>query len=228
MAESTRASDRAYATLLHEIQTGELAPGTVVAEPEQSTRLGISRTPVREALQRLAAEGLLVQNSPRITTVAPINLDDIRSLFELRRALEATAARAAAERGDRAEFAELARAFAAIEASDAIDADGYYSLIARFDQAIDEAAANSYLTSASRNVRTHLVRVRRLARDNPSRLKASVAEHRLIGRAIADGNAELAANAVSVHLHNALSSIEESLAHASDVSTTAHQSERSA
>lgn len=211
-AETTRASDRAYVTLLHEIQTGELAPGTVIAEPEQSARLGISRTPVREALQRLAADGLLVQNSPRITTVAPINLDDIRSLFELRRALEDTAARAAARRGDSAAFARLARAFAEIEASDEIDADAYYALIARFDQAIDDAAANTYLTSALRGARTHLVRVRRLARDNPARLRASIAEHRLIARAIADGNAELAANAVNVHLHNALSAIEESLA----------------
>ncbi len=212
VADVPRASDRAYATLLHEIQTGELAPGTVIAEPEQSARLGISRTPVREALQRLATEGLLVQNSPRITTVAPIDFGDIRSLFELRRALEDTAARAAAQRGDTAEFSQLADAFAAVAAAERIEPDAYYRLIARFDQAIDEAAANSYLSAALRTVRTHLVRVRRLARDKPARLQASVSEHQLIARAIADGNAELAANAVHVHLHNALSSIEDSLA----------------
>ena len=60
-------------------------------------------------------------------------------------------------------------------------------------------------------MRTHLVRVRRLARDNPDRLAASVAEHRVIASAIATGDAELAAHATHVHLHNALTSILDTL-----------------
>ena len=60
-------------------------------------------------------------------------------------------------------------------------------------------------------MRTHLVRVRRLARDNPARLAASVAEHRLIASAVAAGDAELAAHATHVHLHNALVAILASL-----------------
>ncbi|WP_313357887.1 GntR family transcriptional regulator, partial [Microbacterium sp.] len=59
-----RASDRAYQTLLDEIQSGALAPGAVLAEVEQAARLGVSRTPLREALRRLAADGLAVQQSP--------------------------------------------------------------------------------------------------------------------------------------------------------------------
>ena len=82
--------------------------------------------------------------------------------------------------------------------------DAYYALIARFDAALDAAVANDYLTAALRTVRTHLVRVRRLARDNPARLAASVAEHRLIASAIAARDADLAAHATHVHLHNAL------------------------
>ena len=66
---------------------------------------------------------------------------------------------------------------------------------------------NDYLTAALRNVRTHLVRVRRLARDNPERLAASVAEHRLIASAIAARDADLSAHATHVHLHNALTNI---------------------
>ena len=68
-----RASDRAYATLLEEIQSGVLAPGTVLGEVEQSGRLGVSRTPLREALSRLASDGLVVQASPRVTVVSPID-----------------------------------------------------------------------------------------------------------------------------------------------------------
>lgn len=204
-----RASERAYLALLEEIQSGVLAPGAVVAEVEQATRLGVSRTPLREALGRLAADGLVVQASPRVTVVADIDAGDIAALFEVRRALEETAARLAARRGDRTGFAALAGEFDRIEPSG--DADSYYRLIARFDAALDVAVANEYLTSALKTVRTHLVRVRRLARDNPARLTASVGEHRLIATAIADGDAELAAHATHVHLHNALTSILDSL-----------------
>ncbi|MEX8056803.1 GntR family transcriptional regulator [Microbacterium sp. 16-032] len=203
-----RASERAYATLLDEIQTGVLSPGTVLGEVDQSTRLGVSRTPLREALRRLASDGLVAQASARVTVVAGIDVDDIRSLFDLRRALETEAARLAARRGDRAAFRELATEFAGV---DTADADAYYALIARFDSAIDDAVDNAYLSAALRSVRTHLVRVRRMARDNPLRLSASTGEHELIARAIGAGDPELAAHATHVHLHNALTTILEAL-----------------
>lgn len=203
-----RAGERAYATLLDEIQTGALAPGTVLGEVEQSTRLGVSRTPLREALRRLASDGLVAQASPRVTVVAGIDAADIRALFELRRALETQAARSATVRGDGRLFTALAGEFAAV---DTADADAYYSLIARFDARIDDAVANPYLSAALRSVRTHLVRVRRMARDNPLRLSASAGEHELIARAIGAGDPELAAHATHVHLHNALTTILEAL-----------------
>lgn len=202
-----RASDRAYATLLEEIQSGALAPGVVLGEVEQAARLGVSRTPLREALGRLAADGLVAQQSPRVTVVTAVDVDDIRELFEVRRALEESAARLAAERGDRVQFAGLAREFGAADLDGRTGLDAYYALITRFDAALDAAVANDYLAAALRSIRTHLVRVRRLARDNPDRLAASVAEHHLIASAIAAGDTDLAAHATHVHLHNALTSI---------------------
>ncbi len=206
-----RASDRAYRTLLDEIQSGVLAPGAVLGEVEQSSRLGVSRTPLREALGRLAADGLVAQASPRVTVVTGIDADDIRELFAVRRALEETSARLAAQRADPAVFAALAEEFAAASVEGAAAMDDYYDVIARFDTALDAAVANDYLSAALRTVRTHLVRVRRLARDNPDRLAASVAEHRLIASAIAARDAALAAHATHIHLHNALTSILDSL-----------------
>lgn len=214
-----RASDRAYRTLLDQIQSGELAPGTVLAEVEQARRLGVSRTPLREAIGRLAADGLVAQASPRVTVVTDIDADDIRALFAVRRALEETAARIAAERvadGAPGEpFAALAERWVAEDPQ--ADAEAYYATIAQFDQALDAAVGNDYLIAALRTVRTHLVRVRRLARDNPARLAASAAEHRVIARAIAEGDPELAAHATHVHLHHALTAILASLADAPDV-----------
>jgi len=209
--ESARASDRAYAVLLDEIQSGTLPAGAVLAEVEQAARLGVSRTPLREALRRLAADGLAVQQSPRVTVVAGLDADDIRALFEIRRALEETSARLAAARGDRTAFAALAEEFSRVDLSAAAGRDAYYALIARFDAELDAAHGNDYLTSALRTVRTHLVRVRRMARDKPERLAASASEHLLIVRALAAGDADLAAHATHVHLHNALTGILDSL-----------------
>ena len=206
-----RASDRAYATLLDEIQNGALPPGAVLGEVEQAARLGVSRTPLREALGRLVADGLVAQQSPRVTVVTPIDAGDIREIFEVRRALEESAARLAAERGDAAAFADLADEFARTDVAGVAGPDAYYALIARFDRRLYESVANEYLTAALKTVRTHLVRVRRLARDNPDRLAVSAAEHRLIASAIAARDADLAAHATHVHLHNALTNILESL-----------------
>lgn len=213
LGEGTRASDRAYRTLLEEIQSGALPAGAVLGEVEQAARLGVSRTPLREAIRRLAADGLVAQQSPRVTVVTDVDAGDIRELFELRRALEESAARLAAKRGDAEEFAALTTEFARVEIGAASDRDAYYALIARFDKAIDRAVDNSYLTSALRTVRTHLVRVRRMARDKPARLAESVAEHRLIASALAARDGDLAAHATHVHLHNALTNILDSLPH---------------
>ncbi|MDQ0728141.1 GntR family transcriptional regulator [Microbacterium sp. W4I20] len=209
--ERTSASDRAYAELLEGIQSGALEAGTVLGEVDQAARLGVSRTPMREALRRLIADGLVVQQSPRITVVADLDADDIRSLFEIRRALEETSARLAAARGDATLFAALAEEFAHVDLAGTAGRDAYYALIARFDTALDAAVANDYIASALRTVRTHLVRVRRMARDNPARLAASASEHRTIAQALAARDGDLAAHATHVHLHNALTGILDSL-----------------
>ncbi|GAA3938092.1 GntR family transcriptional regulator [Microbacterium soli] len=206
-----RASEKAYLTLLEEIQSGALPSGAVLAEASQAERLGVSRTPLREALRRLVADGLAVQQSPRVTVVAGLDADDIRSLFEIRRALEETAARLAAQRGDRGAFTALAAEFSHVDLDGDEGRDAYYALIARLDAEVDASHGNDYLTSALRPVRTHLVRVRRMARDKPERLAASASEHLQIARALASGDAELAAHATHVHLHNALTGILDSL-----------------
>ncbi|GAA3757537.1 GntR family transcriptional regulator [Microbacterium kribbense] len=206
-----RASDRAYRTLLDEIQSGALAAGAVLGEVEQAARLGVSRTPLREALGRLAADGLVVQQSPRVTVVSEIDAGDIREIFEMRRALEETAARLAAQRGDTATFAALAAEFDRASRGETPAVPIYDDLFARFDAAVDAAVANDYLIAALRTIRTHLVRVRRLARENAERVTAAVIEHRTIARAIAAHDEDLAAHATHLHVHNALESILASL-----------------
>lgn len=198
-----RASERAYRTLRDEIVRWELLPGTALGEIELSERLGMSRTPVREALARLAADGLVVAVGGRGLAVAPMDLDRVHALYEVRQALEAQAARLAARRGDPAVFAALADELAAAPT----ERTAYYDLVARLDAAIDAAAANDYLATALAAVRTHLERIRRIAQDDPARLAAAAAEHRTIASAIAAGDADLAAHATHVHLHHSLDNV---------------------
>ncbi|MDO6143183.1 GntR family transcriptional regulator [Paenarthrobacter aurescens] len=205
-----RASDRAYNALREDIIEWRLRPGTVLAEVEQSERLGVSRTPVREALSRLTAEGLTTAAGGRGVVVTDISLDSIDELFELRETLEVRAAALAAQRGDPGVFAalhtQLLLAPELLRDQDPARHD-YYALVSRLDDAIDTAISNSYLAHAMRSLRVHLVRVRRLAADDAARLHAAAAEHAAIAEAIAAGNPRLAEAATTVHLHRSLTHV---------------------
>ncbi|MHA7277667.1 GntR family transcriptional regulator [Arthrobacter sp. HLT1-21] len=202
-----RASDRAYAALKADIIEWRLVPGTVLGEVEQSARLGVSRTPLREALARLGAEGLTTAQAGRGVVVTDISLEKMSQLFEVRLALDCKAAELAAAHQDLPVFTALAERFEA--ASDLIDGSDpdqrdYYALVSELDAAVDAAANNQFLRQAQGQLRAQLVRIRRLAKDNTERLLASAAEHAQIARSIATGNADLAAAATKIHLHNSL------------------------
>ncbi|MFI2212461.1 GntR family transcriptional regulator [Streptomyces sp. NPDC020141] len=207
---SPTAAERAYEQLRSEILDGALAPGAPLLEVEQSERLGVSRTPVREALRRLGAEGLVEPSGKRGLVVTQIDHHDLRSLFELRACLESQAAQLAAVRGEPAVFASFGDEFTrwhglfrgpAVSEEQVSD---YFTLIRRFDSAIGAATDNSFLSDAIENLRTHVARVRRMAGHSRARLEASASEHSLIARAIARGDAALALHATHVHLHNSV------------------------
>lgn len=211
-----RASDRAYLTLREEIIEGALAPGSVLGEVEQSARLGLSRTPLREALGRLVADGLAEQSPRRGIVVTAVSLSEASDLFEVRSALEVLAARRAAENvahqpastghSPRELLADLAVRFetATVDLAAGADPTAYYALTEELDAAIDSAAGNRHLADALRDVRVHLGRLRRLSRDSPGRLADSAREHAAIARAVATGNPQLAAATTTVHLQQAL------------------------
>jgi len=204
------AAGLAYEQLRSEILDGALGPGTTLFEVEQSERIGVSRTPVREAFGRLVAEGLLADRQGRGLVVTDVSGRDIDALYEMRTCLEAEAAHLAARHADPEVFASYARDFrnwhaplldAAVTAQQIND---YYALIRSFDRAVDTAAGNTYLVDALDTLRAHVARVRRKAGASPVRLAASALEHALIASAIANRDAALAVHATHVHLHNSL------------------------
>jgi DNA-binding GntR family transcriptional regulator len=209
-----RASDRAYESIRDDILSWRLRPGTALAETDLADSLGISRTPVREALGRLAADGL-VRASGRYDVVTELSVDSLGELFEYREALETKAAQLAARHctsnaQDAELFAELREGFAGadrlLRGSDR-EHEEYYALVARFDAAVDAAIDNLYLLAALRGVRTHLARARRLAKDNPQRLAQAAVEHLAIVQAIVDGDELMAVHATSVHLRASLTNV---------------------
>ncbi|MCU1442118.1 MAG: GntR family transcriptional regulator [Cryobacterium sp.] len=203
-----RASDVAYQRLRDDIIQWRLQPGSPLAEVELSARMGVSRTPVREALSRLIAEGLVSNTSGRTAVVTPVSREHIRKLFELREALDTQAARLAARNRELGAFEALKEEFLAGQSSsDPDDSDKSYFLADRLDDAIDEAMDNGYLRNALKDIRGHLARVRRHARSNPVRLEQAKAEHLLIIDAILRQDEVLAVQATAVHLRNSLDNI---------------------
>jgi DNA-binding GntR family transcriptional regulator len=208
-----RASETAYQLLRDEIIQWKLEPGTPLGEVETSLRLGVSRTPLREALSRLIAEGLIRTGPGRTAVVTSLSRRDIIELFELREALETQAARLAARRRDAAVFEALRADFlggASATAATSAEDRPYY-LADALDVAIDEATRSVYLQSALRDLRGHLARVRRSAHSNADRLRRATSEHVLIVDAILAQDEALAASATSVHLHNSLANVLASL-----------------
>src|SRR6056297_3323455 len=104
---ATSQGDVAYQRLLDELRTGALLPGSRLFETELAQRLQVSRTPVREAIRRLEADGL-VSHLPRVgATVRSLDHSEIMELYEMRLVLEGTAARLAARSATEVEFDEL-------------------------------------------------------------------------------------------------------------------------
>ncbi|MFG1398298.1 GntR family transcriptional regulator [Xanthobacter sp. VTT E-85240] len=146
-ADDTSLTDRAYRMLEELISTLQLPPGSALSELALSQRLGIGRTPIREALQRLVRDGLVVVLPRRGVLVSEINLRTQLRLLEVRRVLERLMAGLAAERateGERAEFAQIAAAMRS--AGEQEDDIAFMRLDGSFNQLIAQAARNEFAT----------------------------------------------------------------------------------
>jgi DNA-binding GntR family transcriptional regulator len=203
-----RASEIAYERLREDIIQWRLQPGATLGEVELSERLGVSRTPVREALLRLTVEGLVTTDGGRTATVSVVSLDHIRDLYELREALETQAARLAARRRDLSVFQALREEFL-LETAGAGPAgsEQSYCVGPHLDAAIYKAAGSVYLINALHELRGPLERIRRYAHSSPGRPSESTAEQLLILDAIIEGDETLAAQATAVHLHKSLTDV---------------------
>lgn len=202
-----------YRKLRELIVRGQLAPGTRIVETDVAQRLGVSRTPVRGALQRLQQEGYIV-DSPSLQqsrpTVAPLTREDERELFLIVAEVEGLAARMAAQRPS-AQREKLAAELTAIndQFRKAAEAKQHnhnrlWELDEKFHRCYVESGAGPRLLALFEAVKPQAERYERiyvslLARD----LSPSIAEHTAIIRAIKTGNADAAQHAVQTNWRNA-------------------------
>jgi DNA-binding GntR family transcriptional regulator len=138
-------TDKAYAQIEEQIVTLQLPPGTVLSELVLADRLGIGRTPIREALHRLSRDGLVNILPRRGVLVSEIDLRSQLRLLEVRRELERLMARGAAERAteeERAQFAEIAKGMQ--RASDKEDDISFMRLDQQMNNLISLSARNEF------------------------------------------------------------------------------------
>ena len=165
---------------------GELAPGTKLNERELSERLGVSRTPLREAFRMLAADGLLVQLPNRGAQVVAMSPADVRDAFEVMAALEGLAGELAAARITDDEVDGLRALQAEMDAAHAAqDLPAYYRVNREIHDRLNAIAANPVLANAYRalNARLHSLRFR--SNLNQAKWDRAVAEHRSMIAALA-------------------------------------------
>lgn len=168
------------------IVEGELAPGTKLNERELSERLGVSRTPLREAFRMLAAEGLLVQLPNRGVQVALLSAEDVRDAFEVMAALEGLAGELVVARVTDAEVEGFRALQAEMEAAHAAhDLPAYYRVNREVHDRLNAIAANPVLAGTYRalNARLHALRFR--SNLNQAKWDRAVAEHRSMIAALA-------------------------------------------
>ena len=194
---------------LHEaIISGQLSPGERMMEIQLAEEMGVSRTPIREAIRKLELEGLVLMIPRKGAYVAGLSMKDIADVFEIRRALEGLAAELAAERITDEELEELERYLVKIaEEIEAQDLDKVVAIDTDFHTLIYNASRNQRLTQIISNLREQIQRFRTTSLSYPGRMKSALEEHRKIVEAIATRDGEMARKIAQEHIENAENSM---------------------
>ena len=188
-------------SLEQRIVEGELGNGKRLDETELSGFYGVSRTPVREALQRLAESGLAEHLPRRGTFVRSPSLSQLVEMFEVMAELECMAIRLAARRATTNDIDALEKDNETCRAAVAAnDTKKYYEVNARLHGRIYQMSGNSFLAVEARRLHDRLRPFRRLQLRVRGRMEESMAEHDIILAALRDGNADRAMETMKKHI----------------------------
>jgi DNA-binding GntR family transcriptional regulator len=194
----TSLADKAYHEIRGLIVSLELAPGAVIDERELIERLEIGRTPVREALRRLAHERLVEVYPRRGMFVTGVDVRELARLSEVRELLEPEAARLAAERATDTDREQLGALLVELDAgtSELMDLDE------RIHRAVYRASHNDLLEATLEQYYVLALRIWSMALDRAHELEEAVEAHRALLEAIQAGDGERAADTMRAHVQN--------------------------
>ena len=190
-------------TLREALRSGVLKPGERLMEIQLADELGVSRTPVREAMRKLELEGYVIMLPRRGTYVANISIRDINEVFEIRTTLDALASGLAAERITEEELEQLERLLVSI--GENIETRNMKKVVEddmEFHDLLYKASRNQRLVGIISNLREQMTRFRSMSMSYPGRLKKTLEEHSRLVEAIAQRDVELAQKLAVEHMEN--------------------------
>jgi DNA-binding GntR family transcriptional regulator len=200
-ADTISQSDEAYQRIKELIVTLALPPATPIDEGRLMAELGLGRTPIREALQRLSRDSLVVILPRRGTIVADLNMSDVQKIFEMRLDLEVLAVRLAAQRATPAQIAAMEALFAG---ADALLHDGDNDALIRIDheahRLLAQAAHNEFLEDTLDWLYSHVLRLWYVSLHRVQHLREAVEEHRAMIALVKAGDGERAAQLMHTHV----------------------------
>ncbi|MBQ3141475.1 MAG: GntR family transcriptional regulator [Clostridia bacterium] len=204
--EPTTLQQHIFTIIEERILSGELAPGTALIESKLCEELGVSRTPVREAIRQLEAEQLVRTVPNKGTIVVGVSQKDIIDIYHIRSRIEGLAARLAAENITVEELERL---------REILDLQEFYTLKgdhcslekydSRFHLLIYDVCKSRQLQMTLSNFHHFIKRARGVSFEKGKRASVALEEHRAVYKAIASGNGDAAENMMKQHIENALS-----------------------
>lgn len=207
--KSVSLANQVYDTLEYNILSGVYAPGEIISETRLSEELGVSRTPIREAMSKLSHERL-IKDSPNGTVVIGITEKDVKDLFEVKRRVEVIATRRAAECISPEGLKALA---------DNVDQQEFYAqkgdaikvrdLDTEFHDILYRECGGTTFESVLSPIHHKMMKYRRISLERAKRILDSVAEHRGIYEAIADRDCDKVETLILFHIDHAYNNIME-------------------
>lgn len=191
-----------FETIRNAIVSGDLKPGERVMEVQMAESLGVSRTPVREAIRKLELEGLIIMLPRKGAYVADLSVKDLTEVMEIRSVLEGLAAGLASIRIDAVEIEELEIYALKFHKSIEEDVDALILRDFEFHEAIFRASRNERLIQLNNNLIEQVQRFREIYHKKVNKPKESSREHYAIVEAISNGDVDKAEKLTRIHIEN--------------------------
>ena len=201
-------SQKVYRVLKTEIVKGFLEPGTKLLENKLAEEMHVSRTPIREAIQKLAAEGFIKVAPNQTLIVTEVSLEDVKEVLQIRGVLEGLAARIADKKITRQEIDELEKIVTQMGLYVAKkDLTSYCKVDDEFHNLILNVCGNKWIIQIRDNLGNFIYRFRIKSLSVPGRLKCSLEEHQKIMGSLKKHNSEEADKLSQIHMENTIINI---------------------